>query len=358
MKNNKFKVTFILTDPTMKIVGGYKMVYIYSNYLTQVGCDVCILYRKYSKRRDKILENGYTLYKYLISKCPIKWFKLNKNISRKMVRDLKEADKILESSEVIITTAAPTMMEIHDKYIRYEGKTIHFIQDFENWDYSEEDIYNLYSYNNKKIVISKWLKDIVDTYSPSKSVYIPNGIDCEVFKCNTPMYKRENHSIAMLYHTQERKGIHIALKVLKKLLVKYPDLKVYMFGSPKKPTNLGFDFEYYQNATPEKVSEIYNRCQVFLCSSLIEGFGLTGLESMLCGCVLVSTPCKGVLEYAINGVNSIIANGYGHDELAKLIDQIFSDKIKREEYSKKAVELSKVFSQELSNKKFAQFVMR
>ena len=35
-------ITFILTDPTLKIVGGYKMVYFYANELTQKGFRVNI----------------------------------------------------------------------------------------------------------------------------------------------------------------------------------------------------------------------------------------------------------------------------------------------------------------------------
>lgn len=41
-----------------------------------------------------------------------------------------------------------------------------------------------------------------------------------------------------------------------------------------------------------------NHARVFLCTSRQEGFGLTGLESIFCGCVLVTTDCRGIREYA------------------------------------------------------------
>ena len=40
----KYDVVFILPMPTNKIVGGYKMVYEYSNYIVNKGLNVCIIY--------------------------------------------------------------------------------------------------------------------------------------------------------------------------------------------------------------------------------------------------------------------------------------------------------------------------
>ena len=49
------KIGFVLPMPTTKIVGGYKVVYEYANYLAQKGNDVTIFYNSEKGRNSKSL---------------------------------------------------------------------------------------------------------------------------------------------------------------------------------------------------------------------------------------------------------------------------------------------------------------
>lgn len=40
----EISVAFVLSRPTKKIIGGYKIVYDYANYLSNKGMHVCIYY--------------------------------------------------------------------------------------------------------------------------------------------------------------------------------------------------------------------------------------------------------------------------------------------------------------------------
>ena len=55
------------------------------------------------------------------------------------------------------------------------------------------------------------------------------------------------------------------------------------------------------------VDEIYNTSRVFLCTSWVEGFGLTNVEAMACGAALVTTDNGGSRDYALHGETALVA---------------------------------------------------
>ncbi|MGV7366344.1 glycosyltransferase, partial [Mycobacterium kansasii] len=77
-------------------------------------------------------------------------------------------------------------------------------------------------------------------------------------------------------------GLKYAFDALNIVHQKYPDLVVMMFGAPKRP-NVPKWYEYYSNISSKEVNLLYNKCSIFLCASIKEGFGLTGAESMAAG---------------------------------------------------------------------------
>ena len=87
----------------------------------------------------------------------------------------------------------------------------------------------------------------------------------------------------------------------------YPELKAVLFGIPKRPCDLPDWIEYVQNATSKQLKKIYNESQIFLYPTIEEGFGLTCVESMACGCALCATNYLGVHEFAIDGFNSLLS---------------------------------------------------
>lgn len=60
--------------------------------------------------------------------------------------------------------------------------------------------------------------------------------------------------------------------------------------------------------TDAQLRDHYSQAGVFLATSRHEGFSLTPLEAMACGCPVVMTPADGNLEYAEDGVNCLLAD--------------------------------------------------
>jgi glycosyltransferase involved in cell wall biosynthesis len=177
----------------------------------------------------------------------------------------------------------------------------------------------------RNIVISKWLKKIVDSKSHFPSTHIPNGIDFNTFAIDTPINNRNPHSIAMLYHNSAIKGSKYGLEAIYRIKKLYPNTEVRLFGVPERPDDLPYWIEYTRNATQEQLRKLYNNSAIFLCPTVSEGFGLTGAESMACGCALVSTAYEGVFEYAENNNNALISPVKNIAALVQNLDKLFSN---------------------------------
>lgn len=314
------KIIFILTEPTNHIVGGYKTVYDLCNFLVKKNNEVIIYYSSFNMKINDLLKYPFRM---IISKKRIKWYNLNSKIKKKYI--LISSNSVIESADCYILTASALVNAIEQYNLLDLNKTIHFIQDHEIWATSEQILKHVYSLPTRKVVVSHWLKDLVEEYSPTKINIISNGVDLDMFKIKNSIKNRNPYSIAMLFHTDKRKGIERSINILIKLKEEFPDLKCIMFGSPQRSKIIPNWVEYYRNVSQNELPSIYNQCSIYFCGSYYEGFGLTGLESLICGCALVSTDTKGVREYAQNDYNALLSDPNDDNQLYLNLKKLLLD---------------------------------
>ena len=335
------RICFVLPGVARQPVGGYKMAFEYANRLVKENHEVLILYLNQDllKNYSVPLVVKRKIAK-ILTKIESKWFDLNKKIKKISNLDLDYKEKLGKLDVCIATSAEKTVEEVNKNLI---AKTkLYLIQDYENWNISDKELIATYKLGFKNIVVAKWLKQIVDQYSPTGSVLIPNAIDTSIYTETVPIQNRDNHTIALLYHESPHKGLKNAFKVLDKLKQKYPDLKVIMFGKFPKP-ELPNWITYYKGASQKKTVEIYNSVKVFLCSTIEEGFGLTGIEAMACGACLVSTDYRGVREYAVNNYNSLLSPVGDIDAQVENVIRIFENKELQKNISSNGIQHVKKF---------------
>lgn len=317
------KITFCLPANSYRtIAGGYKVVYEYSNRLVRKGHEVTLVMNTSSAFKDvvKIEPLRKQLCKFWVSVSP-RWFRLDKRI-RKISAD-GIYDRYVPKGDAVFATAVQTAERVAS-LSEDRGKKVYIIQDFEDWQCDAEYVLSTYKLGMENLVVSRWLERIVKE-SGAWCNRISNPIDTEHFYVKQMIFNRREHSIGVLYHVDEHKGFKYAAMVIKRIKDIFPDLEVNMFGTPEKPRDLDFDFKYIRNATPEELNELYNSVRVFLCMSVKEGFGLTGAESMACGCCLVSTDFEGVFDYAVNNENAVIVPVGDVGKAVDAIISLFSD---------------------------------
>ena len=322
-------IVFVLPRPTARIVGGFKVVYDYSNYLCSIGNNVTIAYdcEEIGTRislENHIIKKAYGRILRRISKWPV----LDHKIKELFISKPEDLDNI--RCDAIIATAVNTADMVFDAKSVPTKRKIYLIQDFENWNRPEEFVYRTYKLPITKIVVSKWLYDLVKSqYDNNRNIYLcPNGIDLDKYKITKDIECRNNKTICFLYHTDNRKGLKTLIPVIEKLHNKYEDLIFRSFGAFEHPQDLPDYVEYYPFASTDTVCKLYNSSAIFVCSSYEEGYGLTGAESMACGCALVTTNTNGSREYATDK-NAAICNPNNEEELFAAIEQLVNCNEKR-----------------------------
>lgn len=336
------KVCFVLPGFSRTPIGGYKMVYEYANRLQQMGYEVSILSLNSNKMKQfhfpefirKIIVN------YVNKKQP-EWFSLNSNIKKISGEEKNFLIKIGEC-DAVFATGIQTVEVVKNNF--NDAKKLYLIQGYENWGITEEYLKSTYNYGFCNIVVSAWLKDIVDRYSGTPSILLRNPIDINIYASTIEQKHRKKHSIGLLYHTDEIKGVQYAIEAIYKLKERYTDLTVEMFGMFSRPQEFPDWIHYKKSATQIETVGIYNNVQVFLCASVEEGYGLTGLEAMACGACLVSTSYKGVLEYAMDGYNALLSPVKDVDSLVNNVCKVFEDENQRIRLSQNGIESVKKYS--------------
>ena len=297
------RICFVLPRTESKAIGGYKVVFDYANHLAALGEEVCILFLNTRYLKAYHVPRGMKrAYFDIITSREPRWFPLDSRVQK--VSDYShEVGSVLQSTDIAVATAVSTASYVTSHF--ETSRKVYFIQGYETWGTPEERVHETYRLGMTNIVISHWLKDIVERESGVPAVLINNPIDTSTYCVTKPIDQRPHYSLAVLYNPNPVKGFSNALRVLLMLKKRYPDLQVNAFGAYKRPRQLPDWVSYKQNATQLETVDIYNSASVFLCSSLDEGYGLTGLESMACGCALSTTDYAAVHEYAVDGVNCL-----------------------------------------------------
>ena len=317
-------ISFVLPFYAKQPVGGVKVVYEYANYLAREGHKVYLyILRGETLENIRLPENlKNSLVKLIIAYRKVSWFSFDRRVHRVSINAINNEE--IEDADVVIATSVETASPVANLN-QIKGKKFYFIQDFENWTYSDEEVCYTYCLGMKNIVVADWLKQIVDKYSSNPSILISNSINTKIFKISSPPESRSSHSIVFHYRKESYKGAQYAIETVRMLYSKYNDLKVYVVSTNNPPDDLPECCIFLKNLSPKEVAEVNNRARVFICSSIEEGFGLPGLEAMACGCVLVSSKYRGVLEYAVDGKNALLSPIKDSKAMADNIVKVFEN---------------------------------
>lgn len=330
------------------------MVYEYANRLEKLGNEVCIV----SLNNDKMKQ--FHMPEFLrvaavnvINKTQPQWFPLSKTIQNISGEEKDYLSKV-NDSDVVFATGIQTVETVKNHFNK--SKKFYLIQGYENWGVTEAYLQKTYGYGFCNITVSNWLKEIVDAYSQKPAHLLKNPIDTQIYKAANSQLLRKPHSIGLLYHTEEMKGVKYAMDALYRLKERYEDLTVEMFGMFSKPKDLPSWINYKVCASQAETVDIYNRVQVFLCASVEEGYGLTGLEAMACGACLISTSYLGVLEYAENGYNALLSPVKDVDALVANVSYVFENDEERVRLARNGVQSVQQYSWESAMEKLTKLI--
>ncbi len=230
----------------------------------------------------------------------------------------------LPDADVVIATWWETA-EWVAKFPDSKGAKVYFIQHHEVHPWLPVERVKLtYRLPLHKITISKWLLDLMqNTYEDPIVSLVPNSVDTELFFAPA-RGKQSKPTLGFLYSHVGFKGIDTALKVIERVKLKLPELRVLCFGNNKPDNNMPlpgyFEFEY--SPKQDHIRDIYQQCDVWLCCSKAEGFHLPPLEAMACRSPVVSTKVGGPVDIIEQGINGFLCDVGDVDNLAAAVIQV------------------------------------
>jgi len=333
---NAMKINFLLPCFGTRPLGGFRIVYQYANKFAEKGHNVSIIYA--SGRENKLLFFAMRFIVLFLKDV----FPLHKSIRKSYVFKLN--NNTIPNADATVATACTTAVALNS-CSESKGKRIYLIQHYETWSMPLDMLNETWRYKNmKKIVISKYLKDIGENLGVFDTTYIPNSIDCNLFRLTKDISNRK-YNVSMMYSDQEIKGSKYGLQAVEMLKKKYPDFSVVFFGVKSKSKEIPKWIDYIKNPSQEfLVNNIYNNSSIYLCSSVSEGWGLPPMEAMACGASVVTTDNGGISDFCINGENALICEVKKPEQMAECIERIYSNADLHAFLVKRGLEKVKEFS--------------
>ena len=182
-----------------------------------------------------------------------------------------------------------------------------------------------------KIVISMWInRCLMDGLGIGPFPVVHNGIDTHLYCPRNKNNQNDEYSFIMLNHKLKKKGVEYGLKAFERIKSKFPSCKLRMFGLCAAD-NLPAYVEYYQKPSREKIIELYSISNIFIFPSLEEGWGLTPIEAMACGCIVVGTSVGFAFDVGINRKNMMISEPKDVDGMVHNIEEVISNPKLRQE---------------------------
>lgn len=347
-------ITFLLPAPLKTPAGGYKVVYEYANRLAASGFKVNIVYpyflydirRRYISNCKVFLMSILRYIKDYLQKSVYAnhWFQLDERVNEVPIILLHKL--LVPKSDIYVATAVQTAISLNK--FRSCNNKVYLIQDFENWSGITDDIViSTYKYNMKAVVISNWLYNIVSKYN-SNCHFLPNGFDFNFFKTTVSPVDRNKYCVSMLYHTDNRKGCKYGFAALDIVKNKFPSLCVKLFGVADRPNSLPDWYDYYKKPDQDTFNRIYNESAIFIGTSVVEGWGLTVGEAMICSCAIVCTDNEGYKEMVTNNETALMSPIKDSQRLAENIIKLIEDDELRMRIAFRGNEHIKKFSWESS----------
>ncbi|HHB52855.1 MAG TPA: glycosyltransferase, partial [Saprospiraceae bacterium] len=123
----------------------------------------------------------------------------------------------------------------------------------------------------------------------------------------------------------------------------------------------GFDLTGFTMVVPQndqEIASVMNESDIYIFTSLWEGFGLPPLEAMSCGCAVVASDAKGINEYAINKKNALIYPPTDTAALKASIIELIEDRNLLKSLQQNGIKSAQNFSWDISARQFINHLFK
>ena len=267
-------------------------------YIVESG-GLCGGVRVILEQLNYLRNRGWHVEVYSLDQSRPNWFPLRADIPwwrfdsySHMARHLIQRDAIKVATWW--KTAFPVAESSKD------GEGFYLVQDIETSYYTQpamkEQVKKSYDLGLTAYTTSHWVEENLP-----RCEYVGIGIDQALYR---PLdIQRQLNAVLSCGRPQLLKGWADHCEVYRRLR-QTQQFALYQFGV--MGAALPYASVLPRGISDEELVHWYNRCGIFVSTSLHEGFSLTLLEAMACGAIVICTNADGNMQFCENGVNSII----------------------------------------------------
>ena len=182
-----------------------------------------------------------------------------------------------------------------------KGAKFAYLQDFENWSGTSEDIIGCWRLPVHLVAVAGYLRDAAAQHTSKRAVVLPYGIDFERFHPeNKTAPGPDRLVLGGLYNSMARKRFDDLVAVAMRLRGQGVPVELRLFGAEPEPV-LPMPATYLRQPEPAALRAMMSACHVWLAMSEQEGLHIPPMEAMACGAVPVVTEIGGMRDYCQDG---------------------------------------------------------
>lgn len=327
-------ITFAV--PCKDLSGGLRVITAYGNNLLRFGHTINVVYpiKKISiKRKIKnfILRFGKKQTDHLD--------RFHGNLIG--VKTIGESS--FPKSDVIVATSWETAEWIKDLPETF-GSKHYLIQGYEIWNAQIDRVVDTFKFPFQKMVTSNWLKEIIEDSTNEQDIPVLwNGKDFFLSESQGEGFNRF-YDIGMVFSNIPNKNSRLGIKTIQKAAIKYPHLKVVMFGTDQPSDKLPPNVTFFRKPDQSKIKEIYLDTKIWLSTSRMEGFCLPALEAISLGSVVVSTNSFGVQDIINHGEDGYLVELAEEEKMVEYVIELMQNEELRKRFQINGLRKSENFS--------------
>jgi len=275
---------------------------------------------------------GYNVHLWALSNST-GWYKLNVPVQTfPHFFAMEKALKIIEA--VKVATWWKTAMHVYNSVINNgKGWAAYFIQDIEtsyymnnpyaiNPEQQKRDVLNTYQRDFEVVTENPWVtKELKKINSNLRITNVGIGINHDLYKPNDYLHK--NKDLLMCARKNPLKNFDFGAGAYRIAKKKNPAIHLRLYGTEQFP--FPPEIEHIFVPLDPEVVELYKNSRVFISTSIHEGYNLTIVEAMACGCPVITTLADGNNHFCKHEENCLVVKHNDVEGLANAILRLVED---------------------------------
>jgi glycosyltransferase involved in cell wall biosynthesis len=311
------KVIFVL--PATTLSGGIRVVFEIAEGLNERGVEVEI----WSLRSPVSWELGKVVLK-----------QFHTYISMIQALSIEEAIKVAtwwETADIVFLSSVS------------RGIPVQFVQEFETWFYPHDNggqaaVVSSYRPEFRYITTASFQLNELQSIG-IKPTLIPVGYDSKTyFEIENSV--RQPGVILAVGRSFFQKNFAMTARAWKRIT--NPRIYLWLFGHEPKVLS-GRNVTYFNKPSNSEVNVLLNKAEIFIQTSLHEGFSLPVLEAMAAGCPVITTDSHGNRDFCFNEENCLIVEQNNDEQLEELITKLLGDHKLRQNLSMQGIKTAQKY---------------